>query len=103
MLPVEKRRGQGFDGAANMSGHLSGVAARMKAKEPRALFVHCFGHCTNLTLQDITKQCTCVRDALDLASDISRLIMSSAQRYTLFQKIKVYMSSDAHGLRPLCN
>lgn len=102
MLPLEKCRGQGFDGAANMSGHLSGVAARIKAKEPRALFVHCFGHCTNLALQDITKQCACIRDALDLAADISRLIMSSAQRYALFQKIKVDVSDTAHGLRPLC-
>ena len=30
MLPLEKCRGQAYDGASNMSGHIRGVAARVK-------------------------------------------------------------------------
>ena len=37
MLPLEKRRGQAYDGASNMSGHIRGVAARVK-REKR---LHC--------------------------------------------------------------
>ena len=38
--------GQAYDGAANMSGHLTGVAAQIQKDVPSALFVHCFAHCT---------------------------------------------------------
>ena len=40
-IKLEKYCGQAYDGAANMAGHLNGVAARIKRDEPRALFVHC--------------------------------------------------------------
>jgi len=41
-----------FDGAATMSGSLSGVQARFKEKNEKSLFVHCYGHCLNLILVD---------------------------------------------------
>jgi hypothetical protein len=41
-----------FDGAATMSGSLSGVQARIKEKNEKSLFVHCYGHCLNLILVD---------------------------------------------------
>ena len=37
---LKKCRGQGYDGAANMSG----VQARMKEIEPLATYVHCAAH-----------------------------------------------------------
>ena len=41
---------QSYDGAAVMSGHLSGLQARVKQSFPCALFVHCFAHRLNLVL-----------------------------------------------------
>ena len=43
-LPISQCRGQAYDGAANMSGHISGVATRIQEIEPTAVFVHCLGH-----------------------------------------------------------
>lgn len=47
-------RGQGFDGAANMSGKNKGVQARIKKLNPKALYFHCAAHCLNLC---IVKSC----------------------------------------------
>ncbi|KAL4085456.1 hypothetical protein QTP88_027314 [Uroleucon formosanum] len=43
--------GQCYDGACVMSGHLTGLQARVKEVEPNALFTHCLAHRLNLVLQ----------------------------------------------------
>ena len=50
-------RGQGYDGAANMSGVYSGfrMQTRIKEMEPLAKYVHCAAHNLNLTLNDSVK------------------------------------------------
>ena len=87
-LPIEKCRGQGYDGASNMMGRLNGVAANIKKEEPMALTVHCLAHCTNLVLQDVCKKVKPVRDALDITKEISRLIKFSPKREVLFARNK---------------
>ena len=67
-------RGQAYDGAANMAGHLRGVSARFKQQNPAAIFVHCLAHCLNLCLQDAAKKCKMIRDALDIVHDVAQLI-----------------------------
>ena len=42
---------QTYDGAAVMSGEVSGVQARIKEVAPHAHFIHCAAHRLNLTLQ----------------------------------------------------
>ena len=49
-------RGQCYDGAAAMSGHISGLRTRVTAIEDRALFTHCRGHNLNLVIQDEVNQ-----------------------------------------------
>uniref|UniRef100_H3A7B8 DUF4371 domain-containing protein n=1 Tax=Latimeria chalumnae TaxID=7897 RepID=H3A7B8_LATCH len=51
-LGISKCRGQGYDGASNMSGVYSGVQARISKKEPNAEYVHCATHNLHLTLND---------------------------------------------------
>ena len=70
-----------------MSGHLSGLAARITNDVLTAIFVHCFAHCTNLCLQTVGRQCVPVRDALDLAMEISQLISYSPKRSSLFSTL----------------
>ena len=45
---LNRCRGQCYDGATNMAGHRSGVAKQLGDEEPRANFVHCYGHSLNL-------------------------------------------------------
>ncbi|CAB3981914.1 Hypothetical predicted protein [Paramuricea clavata] len=40
-LPVDNCRNQGYDGAGNMAGRLSGAAARIQEINKKALYVHC--------------------------------------------------------------
>ncbi len=50
-LPLSGLRGQTYDGAVNMSGHLSGVQAHIRKEQPFAIYVHCGPHCVNLVTQ----------------------------------------------------
>ncbi|KAG6937228.1 zinc finger MYM-type containing 1 [Chelydra serpentina] len=47
---IRNCRGQCYDGASNVSGVLSGVQARVKHEEPRAVYVHCMAHSSNLVV-----------------------------------------------------
>lgn len=44
---------QTYDGAAVMSGNVGGVQTLMKENYPNAIFVHCYAHQLNLTLQQV--------------------------------------------------
>ena len=65
-LPISKCRGQAYDRASNMSGHINGVVTQIQKQEPSVVYVHCLAHCTNLFLQTMGKQVAPVRDALYL-------------------------------------
>ena len=54
-LALSRVHGQCYDGAATMSGAKSGVATRLRAAEPRAIFTHCYGHSLNLACRDTIK------------------------------------------------
>ena len=47
-LDLNDLRGQGHDGAGNMSGKYRAAAAIIKHDYPKALYVHCVAHVLNL-------------------------------------------------------
>ena len=53
--------GQAYDGAANMSGHLTGVAAQIQKDALSSPFVHCCAHCTNFCLQAVGCACSSLK------------------------------------------
>ena len=55
-LDVGNVRGQGYDGASNMSGASAGVAKRIQDVNPLAIYVHCFAHRLNLCVAASCKQ-----------------------------------------------
>jgi len=55
-LSLMHLRGQGYDGAANMSGQKSGVQKLIRDQQPKALYTHCAGHSLNLA---IVTSCQC--------------------------------------------
>ncbi|XP_025405784.1 zinc finger MYM-type protein 1-like, partial [Sipha flava] len=57
-LNLSKLRGQGYDGAANMSGVYSGVQARLKFKQKLATYIHCASQNLNLVLNDAMNSST---------------------------------------------
>ena len=59
-IQLSDTRGQGYDGAPNMSLGHSGVQARIRKLAPLATYVDCGGHCLNLVVnvKPCTLQCT---------------------------------------------
>ena len=101
-LPLTQCGGQSYDGAANMMGHLNGVATQIQSQEERAIPVHCFARCLSLVLQDSAKKCDSIRNALDIVIEICKLIKQSPKRTVIFEQCKQELSLSGSGLRPLC-
>ena len=87
-LALSNCRGQCYDGAANMAGIRNGVAAQIRAEEPRAMFSHCYGHALNLAASDTVNNNKILRDVLDTVFEITKLLKFSPRRDALFTKLK---------------
>ena len=72
VLPLDNCRGQAYDSASNMMGHLTGVTRQIQNKCPAALKIHCLAHRLNLCLQDAAKICKPIR-ALDNVMELTQL------------------------------
>ena len=101
ILPLSYCRGQSYDGATNMMGHLRGVARRIEG-QPSAIKVHCLAHCLNLCLQSVSRKCQPIQNALDVTIELSKLILYSPKRTQIFQQFKQEVSPEGTGLHPLC-
>lgn len=101
-IKLEHCRGQCYDGASVMSGAKKGVAKVIANKESRAIFIHCYGHALNLGVSDTIKQCQLMRSALEVMTEISKLIKKSPKRDSLFQKLESELAPDTPGFRVLC-
>ena len=101
-LPMEACKGQAYDGAAAMMGHLNGVGTRIQREVPAAFPIHCFAHCLQLCLQTAASDSTCIRDILSLTSELNSFLKNSPKRQAIFQTVKAKVCPDAANLRPLC-
>ena len=83
-LNLEHMRGQGYDGASNMSGKYRGVQARVNELYPLAMYTHCCNHVLNLVIST-SSQLPVVGNAMATISDICVFLSRSAQRVSIFQ------------------
>ncbi len=76
---------QGCNGASVLSGHLSGVQARIREVVHQALYVHCNANCQNLVLVDSVKA---VRDASEFFALLETLyvFLTFAKCHSVFQQ-----------------
>jgi hypothetical protein len=82
-----------------MAGRKSGVQARIKEIEPKALFNHCHGHLLNLACADNIKQNEALRNALDTAYEITNLVKKSPQRETKLEQLCRAAAADIESFR----
>ena len=101
-LKLENCRGQCYDGASNMKGHVSGISTQLLQEEPRAIYTHCYGHSLNLACQDTIRSVKVVKDALDSTFELSKLLKYSSKRKATFKKIKEQLAPSDPGFRTLC-
>ena len=79
-------RGQGYDGASNMSSSTKGVQARIREASPLALYTHCQSHQLNLC---IVKTCSLpkIRNASGVISEIAKFFNYSPKRQHFFEHV----------------
>ena len=80
-VDFQKLVGQGYDGASTMAGHVSGVQKRIHDKYPRAIFVYCASHCSNLVINDQSKV-PIIRNTCDIIRETIRFFRESPKRST---------------------
>jgi len=82
-LDISKYRGQGYDGAAAMSGIYSGVQKRIQDIVPNAHFIHCYAHNLNLVICDSTKSSDTVRSFFITEQAVFNFFSSSTPIWAL--------------------
>ena len=105
-LSMSKLHGQCYDGDSTMKGARSGVAKRILDEEPRAVYMHYYGHSINLAASDAVRQTKLMKDSLEIAHEITKLIKFSPRREAVFQELKERneMLTEYHspGVHILC-
>ncbi|CAH2083533.1 unnamed protein product [Euphydryas editha] len=86
--------GQGYDGAAAMSGYLHGAQAYIRHDCPLALYVHCSAHSLNLAIADSCSQAD-VRNCVGIIQSVGSYFRHSAQRTAVLkEKIRDLLPAD---------
>ena len=83
-LELKLVRSQSYDGAANMSGRLSGLQTRVKEENNLAIYVHCCAHNLNLVLCDACTECV---EAVTFFGTIQKLYFQTANPGTMRWKM----------------
>lgn len=86
-IDVSKMRGQGYDGAASMSGRLNGVQAVIRETVPTAIFVHCSSHTLSLAIADSCNN-TCIRNTLSVVNQLSNFFNTPKRQSVLSAYLK---------------
>ena len=78
-ITLEGMRGQGYDGAANMSSDRVGVQKRIRDLAPHATYIHCHSHSLNLV---ITHTCSLpdIRNIVDKLQHCCHFFLNSPKR-----------------------
>lgn len=99
-IPIENCRGQGYDGASNMSSSVCGVQGRIREQAPLAFYTHCQAHQLNLC---IMKACSVpdIRNANGVVSEIVKFFTYSPKRQHFFES-NISSDSDKKKLKDLC-
>jgi Domain of unknown function (DUF4371) len=104
-LPIEKLRGQTYDGASNMSGAYKGCQAIIAEMQPLAMYVHCGAHCTNLIASAAVSSSSAMHESVQLINDFGVLCSQSGKFKALFGNFIAsgeQAASPVRYIKPLC-
>ena len=103
-LRLNECRWQAYDGASTMSGHLSGVAARIQAESSAAHRIHCANHRLDLALKSCTHQSEAIGDSVSFVQDLAGFIRHSPLRMSTYESIAKELDPDesVDSLHLLC-
>ncbi|XP_023735456.1 uncharacterized protein LOC111883364 [Lactuca sativa] len=98
-LSPSRIRGQGYDGASNMSGAFNGLKTLIMNETKSTHFVHCFAHQLQLALVFVAKNHTTVNDFFDVVSRLLNIIGSSYKRRDKLRKKNKQIKLWQHWLK----
>ncbi|XP_042396810.1 zinc finger MYM-type protein 1-like [Zingiber officinale] len=79
-LSVARLRGQGYDGALNISGEFNGLKSLIMKENPYALYVHCFVHQLQLVVVAVAQANQYVCDFMWIVGSVVNTSASSCKR-----------------------
>ncbi|XP_073015775.1 uncharacterized protein [Primulina eburnea] len=88
-LEIHNMRGQGYDGASNMSGAFNGLQALFLKDCPYAYYVHCFAHRLQLALVAAAEKEISIWLFFSNLTTIVNLVTSSSKRNAELQSYQV--------------
>ncbi|XP_051562853.1 zinc finger MYM-type protein 1-like [Myxocyprinus asiaticus] len=95
-LKMENIYGQGYDGAANMSGHYKGLQSQFQQQNEKALYVHCQAHCLNLVLVESALSSILLATFFALVKKLYAFIANSSKQHASFVKTQKEMYPNQH-------
>lgn len=102
-LDISKCRGQGYDGAGAVAGHINGLSSHVLRVNPKALYVHCHNHRLNLC---VSSSCNIlsVRNVFDKVKEISYFFNLSSTRQNVLESSIIEHCPDSrrHKLKDVC-
>ena len=101
---MENIRGQGYDGASNMSSSRAGVQGRIKEVAPLGMYVHCCGHCLNLVIGRSSRLPE-IPNVLDRLKNCCRTFLESPKKNGLQEAVvraNVTDTTRRHPILDLC-
>ena len=102
-LSVQDCRGQGYDRAGAVSGHVNGLSAHILRLNEKAIYTHCYSHRLNLS---ICESCSVslVRNVLAQIKELSYFFNFSQTRQILLERnvLKFSPSSRKMKLKDVC-
>ena len=101
-LDIKYLRGQGYDGAAAISGQFKGTQAYISEQQPKAIYVHCMSHCLNLAVSGSCKVQD-IRNCLGIVEKAYVFLNTPKRQQVLCKNIDKFCptSKRAH-LKQLC-
>nr|CAI5844809.1 unnamed protein product [Callosobruchus analis] len=101
-IDVSYLRGQGYDGASNMSGVFKGVQALIASQYNTALYVHCASHSLNLALSNAS-EVQAIRNCLGIIEKVYAFFNTPKRQLVLQKNIEALLpESQCYRLKQMC-
>lgn len=101
-LDLSYLKGQGYDGAASMSGKFNGVQAHIFKKFPLAPYIHCSSHSLNLAIS-FACNVKAIRNTMGTIQEVCTFFRTPKRQHTLTESIKLKLPEvKATRLKILC-
>ena len=81
-----------------MSERFDGVQAKLKAKNPHSVHIHCCNHAIDLVVEEAAKEVRIVTDSLGFIKSVSIVVAQSPKRISRVISIIVWNGSNSHKL-----